>query len=132
MKKDDYVRIVGVDGNFRYGYLSDIRDKGNTLVISLYEEGESKIAYEAAFDALAGVEPIDYVSLLTDIEKRIVPLLAEGKTTNEISVAMTISPVTVRAHLRTLRIKVHLDDRAQLIAFSQALNTMLKKQEAHD
>jgi len=127
MKIDDYVKIVGVDGNYRYGYIEETHDRGFTLVISLFDEGESKIAYDATYNALTGQEPIDYVSLLTEIEKRLVPLLAAGYNTNEIANEMSIVPTTVRAHLRTLRIKLHLDDRAQLIAFAPALNSMLIK-----
>jgi len=130
VKKDDFVKIVGVDGNYRYGYIEDVREKGFILTISLYEEGESKIAYDATVDTLAGRESIDFVSLLTEIEKRIVPLLSAGCNTKEIADSLSISPTTVRAHLRELRIKLHLDDRAQLIAFSQALDSMIKVDES--
>ena len=128
MKQDDYVKIVGVDGNYRYGYIKDILDKGFTLGISLFDEGASKIAYDRAHNSLLGEESTDWVSILTDIEKRIVPLLSAGYNTSAIADEMSISPTTVRSHLRTLRIKLHLDDRAQLITFSQALGSMLLKQ----
>ena len=128
MKKDDYVKIVAVDGNYRYGYIEKIQERGLILVISLFDEGISKIAYDAASDAIVGQEPIDYISLLTEIEKRIVPLLSAGYNTNEIAGEMSISPTTVRSHLRTMRLKMHLDDRAQLIALSRALDSMIRKQ----
>lgn len=132
MKQDDYVKIIGVDGDYRYGYIAETRDENFILVISLFDEGESKVAYDAASDALAGRESIDYVSILTEIEKRIVPMLSVGYNTNEIASEMSISPTTVRAHLRTLRIKLHLDDRTQLIAFSPALRNMILKQTETD
>lgn len=132
MKKDDYVKILDVKGNYRYGYIEDIFDSKSMLIISLFDEGESKVAYDAAADALAGQAPFDYVSILTDVEKLIVPLLAAGHNTKDIAVAMSISPTTVRAHIRTLRIKLHLDDRAQLNAFSPALNSMINKQAEVD
>ena len=128
MKKDDYVQIVFINGNYRYGYISEILERGSLVGISLSEEGESKIAFDAARDTYLGKAPADYVSILTDVEKRIVPLLSKGHNTNRIADELSISPVTVRAHLRTLRIKLHLDDRAQLIAFSQALNTMIEEE----
>lgn len=128
MKKDDYIKIVAVDGNYRYGYIEKIQERGFLLVISLFDEGISKIAYDTASAAIVGQEPIDYISPLTEIEKRIIPLLATGYNTNEIAGEMSISPTTVRAHLRTLRIKLHLDDRAQLIALSPALDLIIKKQ----
>ena len=129
MRKDDYVKVVGVDGKYRFGYIANIKDKGDLLEISLYEEGKSKIAYDASADAFCGKAAIDYVSLLTDIEKRMVPLLAAGYNTNDIAQAMSITASTVRAHLRTLRIKLYLDNREQLIAFSQALTSMIAEQE---
>jgi len=132
MKSEDYVKIVGVDGNYRYGYIKQTHERGSILVISLFDEGESKIAYDTAYNALSGEEEIDWVSILTDAEKRIVPLLAARYNTSQIAFELSISPTTVRAHLRTLRIKLHLDDRAQLIAFSQALDAMIKKQAEVD
>ena len=128
MKKNDYVKVVGVDGNYRYGFIADILEKGSLLVIDLYDEGESKIAYDTAYESMLGIPPIDYVSLLTETEKRIIPLLSAGYDTNRIANEMSISPTTVRAHLRTLRIKLHLDDRAQLITFSPALDSKIKEQ----
>lgn len=132
MKVDDYVKIVAIDGNYRYGYISDIHDRGDTLGISLLEEGESKIAYDNAHDALLGQDATDWVSILTDIEKRIVPMLSAGFSTREIADEMSISPTTVRAHLRTLRIKLYLENRAQLVAFSQALAKLIEKQAGVD
>ncbi|MCK5235870.1 MAG: hypothetical protein KAR06_02700 [Deltaproteobacteria bacterium] len=129
MKKDDYVKIVAVDGNYRYGYITDILDKGFTLGISLFEEGESKIAFDAASAALLGYEATDYISNLTEVEKRLIPLLAAGYDTGQIALALENSPITIRSQLRHLRIKLRLDDRAQLLAFSPALARMIKKQE---
>lgn len=132
MKKDDYVKILAVDGTHRYGYIFDNPDRGNTLVISLFDEGESKIAFDAASAAFTGKEAVDYISLLTDNEKRIVPLLAAGLNTREIAEELSTSPITVRAQLHTLRVKLHLDDRTQLNALSPALDSMIKKQAKVD
>ena len=132
MKKDDYIKIVAVNNTHRYGYISETREKGFILVISMFDEGESKVAFDAAYNAIIGQSSIDYVSTLTDIEKRMVPLLASGFNTNQIAAEMSINPITVRSHLRTLRIKLHLEDRAQLTAFSPALNSMIIKQAAVD
>ncbi len=92
MKKDDYIKIVAVDGNYRYGYIEKIEERGLILVISLFDEGISKIAYDAASDAIVGQEPIDYLSLLTDAEKRIVPLLSAGYDTSDIATTLSTSP----------------------------------------
>ena len=128
MKNDDYVKIVGVDGNYRYGYIAEILDRGFTLGISLFDEGESKIAYDAARNTRLGEAPMDYVSILTEAEKRIIPLLAIGLNTREIAEELSTSPITVRVQLRTLRVKLHLNNRAQLQALSPALKGMIIKQ----
>ena len=128
MKKNDYVKIVAVNGDYRYGYIISILDQGFTLGISLFDEGESKIAYDMAYNALTGQESINYISLLTETEKRIVLLLSAGYNTNLIADKLSISPSTVRAHLRILRIKLHLDNTNQLRAFSPALASMLAEQ----
>lgn len=129
MKQDDYVKIVAVNGGYRYGYVAETRDKGFTLEISLFDEGESKIAYDTAANTLLGQESIDYVSTLTETEKRIVPLLSVGYSTKEIATEFSMNPATVRAHLRMLRIKLHLDDRAQLITLAPALAKMIKDRQ---
>jgi len=128
LKKNDYVKIVAVNGDYRYGYIISILDQGFTLGISLFDEGESKIAYDMAYNALTGQESINYISLLTETEKRIVLLLSAGYNTNLIADKLSISPSTVRAHLRILRIKLHLDNTNQLRAFSPALASMLAEQ----
>jgi len=132
MKKDDYVKVVATDGNYRYGYIEKIQEKGFILVINLFDEGESKIAYDAAQDVIVGENPTDWVSILTEVEKRIVLLLSAGYNTNQIASGMNISPSTVRSHLQMLRIKLHLDNRAQLVAFSRALESMIIKQAEVD
>jgi len=132
VKKDDYVIIVAVNGGFRYGYITDILDKGFTVSISLFDEGESKLAFDSAYNAIIGQESIDYVSILTDVEKLLVPFLANGYDTKMIAEKLSTSPITVRTQLRTLRIKLHLENRAQLTAFSPALNSMIIKQAKVD
>lgn len=132
MKTDDYVKIVDTHGDYRYGYIAETHDKGCILVISLFDEGESKAEYDAAYNAWVGHASIDYIAVLTDIEKHLVPLLAAGGSTKEIAEEMGISPVTVRAHLRTLRIKLHLDNKVQLRAFSPALAKMISSSSKNE
>jgi DNA-binding CsgD family transcriptional regulator len=127
MKKDTFVKIVKTNGDYRYGYISEVLEKGFYLGISLFDEGESKIAFDAEQRRLNGIPPINYKAILTDTEKQVVPFLAGGYNTNEIAKELGISPTTVRAHLRTLRIKLHLDSKAQLLALAPGLNTELSK-----
>lgn len=124
MKKDDYVKIVAPNGNYRYGYISKICDYGTTFVIDLLEEGANKIGFDAELSKHLGYLPElseDYVSLLTEIEKQVARLLAGGADSRGIADEMGITPTTVRAHMRTMRLKLSLDNKAQLISFVQGL-----------
>ena len=129
MKKDDYVKIVGVDGNYRFGYIEQIKERGLILTISLFEEGRSKIAYDEATAAFIGYEPTDYLSLLTEAEKRLIPFLAANYATKAIAAELSLSPKTVRAQLRILRIKLQLDNKPQLCAFAGGLEAIMRKQD---
>ena len=123
--KDSFVKIVGISGNYHYGYIEQVLDKGFHLLISLYEEGISAIEYETASGSLA----VDWDQMLSDIEKKIIGLLSSGFSTNYIADELSLSPITVRAHIRTLRLKLQLDNRQQLISFAQGMNARLKKKE---
>lgn len=115
----DYVKVVGTNGDFRFGCVEKTEDDGWIIRISFNDEGLNKIQYDAA---CGGATAEDWAKELTFMEKKIIPLLALGSSTAEIAAAMTISPVTTRGYIRLLRIKLGLDDRQQLIAFAQGLN----------
>ena len=129
MKKDEFVKIVSTDESYRFGFIQEVTERGYILVINLYDEGESKIAYDEEHNSIYGEDTPDYVALLSDIEKRIVPLLADRKSTNEIAAEMSLTTSTVRAHLRMMRIKTQMEDRTQLVALCQGLVKALKQAE---
>jgi len=60
-----------------------------------------------ADDSLAG---------LSDQERRILPLIAEGKTNREIGVALSLSPPTVKTYVSSIFQKLHLARRSQAAA----------------
>ena len=123
--KDSFVKIVGINGNYRYGFIQNVTERGFHYEICLHEEGDSAMEYESQ----AGSLMPDWDQELTDVEKNIVPLLADDFSTNEIATELGVSPVTIRSQVRTLRIKLGLDNRAQLIAFAQAVVKRLKEEE---
>ena len=129
MKKDEFVKIVATDESYRFGFIQEVAERGYILVISLYDEGDSKIAYDQDHNSIYGVDTPDYLELLSDIEKRIVPLLADRKSTNDIAAEMSLTASTVRTHLNTMKIKMQLKDRAQLSALCQGLVKTLKQAE---
>ncbi len=120
--KDAYVKIVAVNGNFKYGYIQTVQEKGYHLLICLHEEGTSAFEYELASGAMAE----EWDKMLSDIEKKIIPLLAQGLSTKEVAAKLSLSPITIRVHLRTLRLKLQMENRQQLIAFAQGINQHLE------
>lgn len=123
--KDDYVKIADINGDYRYGYIEKVTDKGFILTVSLYEEGTSALEYESASGAMA----MDWDKMLSDTEREIINSLAAGLSTKDIADQLSLSPVTVRSHIRTLRLKLQLDNRQQLITFSEGMNKRLRKEE---
>ncbi len=128
IKKDDCLQLIMVDGNFRYGYVTETLEKGNVVVISLYEEGDSKLRFDSmspgwslSFEATDN--PTDLV--LTEIEKKLVPLLAKNKNSFEIAEVLGVAAPTVRFQVRTMRIKLHLQNQTQLVALCQGLESKL-------
>lgn len=67
--------------------------------------------------------PHPYLKTLTDRERQIVGLVAEGLTNDEVAERLTISPDTVRTHVGRAMSKLEARDRAQLvvIAFQSGL-----------
>lgn len=128
-KKNDYVRIVAPNGEFRYGYVSETQEHGWHLIICMHDEGESGIAFQEAESDATGVSRTDWLEELTPAEKRLLPYLAEGMSTTVISDSMSLSPVTVRTQIRSLRTKLKLDTNTQLQVFARGLIKTLEPRE---
>jgi DNA-binding NarL/FixJ family response regulator len=58
------------------------------------------------------------MAVLTDREREVVALVAEGLTNEEIAQRLVVSPATARTHVSRAMIKVHARDRAQLVVFA--------------
>ena len=115
-KKDDFVKIVATNGNYRYGYIARTSEAGFHIEVCMHEEGESMLEYEALTSGLS-------VNLgqLTEAEKRLLPLLALACPTGDIASKLNISPSTVRSQVHMLKIKLGVTERDQLCVLAQAL-----------
>jgi len=60
----------------------------------------------------------DDLARLTDRERQIVTLIAEGLTSDEIAHRLFLSPATVRTHTSRAMTKLHAVNRAQLVVFA--------------
>jgi DNA-binding NarL/FixJ family response regulator len=60
------------------------------------------------------------VRLLTPRERAVIALIAAGQETQEIALALHVSPATVRTHVRNAMTKLGAHTRAQLVAVAMA------------
>lgn len=64
------------------------------------------------------VKPHPYLHTLTDREREVVGLVAEGMNNDEIAERLVISPATARTHVSRAMTKLGARDRAQLVVFA--------------
>ncbi|MEV0780992.1 response regulator transcription factor [Streptomyces sp. NPDC050428] len=55
------------------------------------------------------------LELLTDRERQVMALAAQGMSNNEIADQLVLSPLTIRTHIHRAMTKLHARDRAQLV-----------------
>ena len=60
----------------------------------------------------------DSYDLLTDREKEILQLLAEGKSNKEVAAILDLSPLTVETHRANLMQKLHLHSTAEIVLYA--------------
>jgi DNA-binding NarL/FixJ family response regulator len=58
------------------------------------------------------------MSVLTEREREVVALAAQGLTNDEIAAELVVSPATARTHVSRAMVKLHARDRAQLVVFA--------------
>lgn len=63
-------------------------------------------------------KPHPALPTLTDREREVLTLVAEGLTNDEIAARLVISPATARTHVSRTMIKLGARDRAQLVVFA--------------
>jgi DNA-binding NarL/FixJ family response regulator len=77
-----------------------------------------RVIGELATRASRQTTPHPQLSRLTDREREIVGLVAEGLSNDEIAQRLVVSPATVRTHVSRAMVKLHARDRAQLVVFA--------------
>ena len=58
------------------------------------------------------------MDVLTEREREVVALVAEGLTNDEIATELVVSPATARTHVSRAMVKLYARDRAQLVVFA--------------
>ncbi len=64
------------------------------------------------------LQPHPHLGRLTDREREVVVLAAEGLTNDEIAQRLVLSPATARTHVSRAMVKLGARDRAQLVVFA--------------
>jgi NarL family two-component system response regulator YdfI len=120
--QDDNLMRQGLSLGAR-GYLLKDTDRATLLkTIEAASRGDTLLQPEVLARALqAGVgaeaaEPISIESVLTDREREVLALVAEGGTNRSIAYALEISERTVKAHLTHVYQKLDVDSRAAAVA----------------
>jgi DNA-binding NarL/FixJ family response regulator len=85
-------------------------------VVSLHKTFFTPAASEALLDNL--LRPSLRDSVLTDREREVVQLLAEGKTNKEVAAALDISVKTAETHRATIMRKLEIDSVADLVRYA--------------
>ena len=65
-----------------------------------------------------GRQPVDPYQLLTDREREVLKLLAEGRSTQEMANILVITPKTVEGHKTNLMNKLDIHNRIDLVKFA--------------
>lgn len=120
-QEDCFVQVVAPNGDYRYGYVQGVKEEGWHLTICMHEEAESKLGFETATNIWNEQAPIGWQHGLTGHELHILTLLSKDPNTAKIAQEMDLAPGTIRGHLRTLRLKLRVDNRAQLVMVAQAV-----------
>ena len=129
-KKDDYVKITGVSGDYRYGYIQETADGQYHLVVCMHEEGESRLEYETRAAQWMGVGRVNWAKDLTKTEQKLLQWLASSVVNKQMATMLGLSESTIRGHLRTLRLKLQVENRVQLVLMAQGMRKRVEEDAA--
>ena len=62
--------------------------------------------------------PLPELRMLTEREREVMALVAEGLSNDEIAERLVVSPATAKTHVSRTMVKLHARDRAQLVVFA--------------
>ena len=85
---------------------------------SFFSPAVSKVLLEGYLGDSTGQPVEDSLSLLTDREREVLQLIAEGKTNKEVAHALSVSVNTVETHRKHIMEKLDLHNTAELVRFA--------------
>jgi DNA-binding NarL/FixJ family response regulator len=119
MHKSEEMILSAFEAGAR-GFVLKSRDE-----LELVEAIESVTRHQPFFNTAVSEALLDNLlrpsmrdSILTDREREVVQLLAEGKSNKEVAVALDISVKTVEAHRATIMHKLEINSIAELVRYA--------------
>jgi len=85
---------------------------------SFFSPAVSKVLLEGYLGDSTGQPVEDSLSLLTDREREVLQLIAEGKTNKEIAILLSVSINTVETHRKHIMEKLDLHNTADIVRFA--------------
>jgi DNA-binding NarL/FixJ family response regulator len=85
---------------------------------SFFSPAVSKVLLEGYLGDPAGQDVEDNLALLTDREREVLQLIAEGKTNKEIATVLSVSINTVETHRKHIMEKLDLHNTAEIVRFA--------------
>lgn len=111
------------------GYLLKDTDPEQLIgAVELVARGQSLLDPTVTHTVLSWMQrqtsqpPVDPLAELSDAERRILPLIAEGMTNREIGRTLSLSENTVKTYVSNILQKLHLARRAEAAAFIARLD----------
>lgn len=85
---------------------------------TFFSPAVSKVLLEGYLGDATGRQVEDDLALLTDREREVLQLIAEGKTNKEVASTLAVSINTVETHRKHIMEKLDLHNTAELVRFA--------------
>jgi DNA-binding NarL/FixJ family response regulator len=85
---------------------------------TFFSPAVSKVLLEGYLGDAGGREIEDDLALLTDREREVLQLIAEGRTNKEVAAVLSVSINTVETHRKHIMEKLDLHNTAELVRFA--------------
>jgi DNA-binding NarL/FixJ family response regulator len=98
----------------------DLRDAVRTVAAghALLAPSVTRRVVDAFTTAVPGPKAPERLDRLTDREREVLALIAEGLSNNEVAERLFLSPLTAKTHVSRILGKLHARDRAQLVVIA--------------
>lgn len=100
------------------------KKQNEQFIRRLFDSSESPPAITSLTHSVASTDSL--VELLTEREREVLSLLAQGLNTNTIARSLSISPATVRNHVQSILTKLQVHSRLEAVTYALDHNLVAK------